>query len=222
MDKITVFKAAKIYTMDAGRPVGDAVAVSGERIVSVGSLDSMKPWLERVEHNIDNRFEANVLLPGFIDPHTHLRMSGIFMGLNYVGPIVSYGRDGRLEACKSRDDVLSRLKELVDQHDGDQRPILAWGYDPALHQGHLDRDMLDELSDTIPIWVICYAPHIAYTNSAMLDLIGVGPDDDMHGLGRYPDGRLNGWFVESSAVGRSLAAVQKDIFQKESKDDTAI
>lgn len=213
MDSLTVFTARKIHTMDAGRPTATAIAISGERIVSVGTLDSMSPWLDRLAHKIDDRFADNVLMPGFIDPHTHLRMSGIFMGLNYVGPIESYGRQGRLPSCESREDVLARLRKLVEEAGDSDAPILAWGYDPAIHGGHLDRDVLDEISDRVPIWVVCYAPHIVYTNTPMLGLTGVSEADNTHGLGRYSDGRLNGWFVESAAVGKALAAVQKDIFR---------
>jgi len=94
MKKLTVYTAKCSRTMDPGRPEATAIAVAGERIVSVGSLDSMKPWLDRFPRDIDDRFANDVLMPGFVDPHTHLRVSGIFMGLNYVGPIPSYGAPG--------------------------------------------------------------------------------------------------------------------------------
>ena len=67
--------------------------------------------------------------------------------------------------------------------------------------GHLDRDMLDQISDTVPLWVAAYAPHIVYANTPMIELIGVD-DSGLHGLGRYPDGRLNGWFIETAQRGR--------------------
>ena len=41
----------------------------------------------------------------------------------------------------------------------------------------------------------------------MIDLIGVDETTDLHGLGRYPDGRLNGWFIETAAVGRAFRPV---------------
>ncbi|MEZ5597245.1 MAG: hypothetical protein R3E84_12795 [Pseudomonadales bacterium] len=64
-----------------------------------------------------------------------------------------------------RDAVLARLKALVAGRNespgsGAPAPILAWGYDPGMQGGHLDRDMLDAISKDVPIWVMCYATSI--------------------------------------------------------------
>lgn len=208
IEKLTVFTARKIYTMDPGRPEADAIAISGERIVSVGTLQSMQPWLDRYPHEIDERLADTVLMPGFIDPHTHLQASGLFMGLNYVGPIPSYGPHGKIDPCLTRDDVLARLGQLVSEADDANTPIMCWGYDPARHGGHLDRDMLDAISPKVPIWVMCYAPHIVYTNSPMLAQTRADETNQQHGVGRYADGRLNGWFVETGAIALAMAPVQ--------------
>ena len=42
--------------------------------------------------------------------------------------------------------------------------------------------------------------------------IGVDEDTRLHGLGRYSDGRLNGWFVESSAVGTASKPVREEVY----------
>lgn len=206
MDKLTVFTARTIRTMDPGRPLASAIAISGERIVSVGTLETMKPWLDKIPYEIDDRFRNDVLMPGFVDPHTHLRMSGIFMGLNYLGPIPSYGPAGQIPPCHSREEVLERLQKLVAEAKDPAQPILCWGYDPAKHGGFLDRDTLDAISAEIPIWIVCYAPHVVFANSPMIALI-VDENTNEHGIGRYSDGRLNGWFVETNAVGKALAPV---------------
>ena len=63
-----MFPAARVHTMDQGRPTGQAVAVADGRIVSVGSMESMQPWLRRHPHRVDDRYCDKVVLPGFIDP----------------------------------------------------------------------------------------------------------------------------------------------------------
>ncbi|MCP5029414.1 MAG: amidohydrolase family protein [Actinomycetia bacterium] len=213
MDRIRVFTAGQIRTMDPGRPTASAVAVSDGRIVSVGSLESMEPWLRRVDHDIDETFADDVLMPGLIDPHTHLRMSGTYMGLEYVGPIPSQGPSGVIGGLPDRDAVLARLTELVQGADDSTRPVIAWGYDPGSQAGHLDRDMLDQISDTVPLWVLAYAPHIVYTNTPMIELIGIDETTSAHGIGRYPDGRLNGWFIETGAVGMATRPVRDDVYR---------
>ena len=212
MERITVYTAGRVHTMDPGRPHGSAVAVADGRIVSVGSMESMQPWLRRYPYDVDDRYADKVIFPGFIDPHTHLRLSGTYMGLHYVGPIDSASPTGIRKGLPSRDAVLHQLRALVAEHADPSEPLTAWGYDPASQEGHLDRDMLDQISDTVPLWVCAYAPHIVYANSPMLELIGVDDDSIGHGLGRYPDGRLNGWFVETEATARANRPVAAAIF----------
>ena len=57
MGPITVFPARKVVTMDPGRPVAEAVAVMDGKVLSTGSLTSMRPWLSRHPHVIDDTFE---------------------------------------------------------------------------------------------------------------------------------------------------------------------
>ena len=216
MKKLRVFTAAKIRTMDPGRPEAEAVAVSEGRIVSVGTLESMEPWLRRVPHDLDDSFANQVLLPGFIDPHTHLRQSGIYMGLNYVGPIDSTDPSGRpVSSLPDRDAVLANLAALVAARDDENdKALVAWGYDPGMQQGHLDRDMLDRVSSDVPIWVLAYAPHIVYANTKMIERIGVDETSRVHGIGRFSDGRLNGWFIETEAVSLAARPVREEVFAK--------
>jgi hypothetical protein len=193
---ITVFPARRIVTMDRGRPTAQAVAVKDGRVLSVGTLASMQPWLQRQPYVVDDTFRDKVVLPGFIDPHTHFGMSGAFLGLHYVGPIDSPGPGGINPALESRAAVLAHLRRLHESTPDPLRPLFAWGFDPALQGGQLHRDELDAISRERPIWVLSYAPHFVYTNSPMLQRLGATAEMTLHGLGRDADGRLNGRFVE--------------------------
>ena len=211
MSDITVFIAKKIITMDPGRPEASAVAVKQGRILSVGSLETMRPWLDRYPHSIDRSFADHVIMPGLIDPHTHFHWSGWVVGLEYIGPIDS--PNGRDRAVHGRDGVLRRLKELDRAMEDPKQPIFAWGFDPAFHGGHLDRAALDEISTERPIWVLAYAIHYLYVNSAMLDELGAREDMSLHGLGRYPDGRLNGQFIEIEATRFALEPFRREMMR---------
>ena len=73
MEKLTVFLAKTIRTMDLGRPIANAVAVAEGKVVSVGDLESMKPWLDRYPHEIDDTFADKVFCPGSVS-YTHLTL----------------------------------------------------------------------------------------------------------------------------------------------------
>src|ERR1700677_3246118 len=73
---ITVFVAKKVITMDPGWPEATAVAVRDGKILSVGSLDELKPWLDANPHRIDRTCAGKVLLPGLIEPHGHPLFGG--------------------------------------------------------------------------------------------------------------------------------------------------
>lgn len=83
---ITVFVAQKIITMDPGWPEATAVAVRDGKIISVGSLDDLKPWLDKNPYKIDRTFADMVLLPGFVEPHGHPFIGGTALAL----PLLTY------------------------------------------------------------------------------------------------------------------------------------
>jgi predicted amidohydrolase YtcJ len=200
MCMLKVFVAKCIRTMDPGRPLASAVAVRDGRIVSVGTLEGMNPWLRREPYEVDETFADNVICPGFIDLHTHFRMSGIFMGLTYLGPIENRGPTATSPGLPDRAAVMARLREVHESLTDPGEPILAWGLDPAVQGGHLHRDELDTISPTRPVWVVTYAPHVVVANSAMLKLIGIDESTNVYGVERYADRRLNGQFIERGAT----------------------
>ena len=209
MTKLTVFTAKSIRTMDAGRPLANAVAIADGKVVSVGTLETMQPWLDRFGYEIDDRFKDKVIFPGFIDPHTHFRMSGVYMGLTYIGPMDQQGPRGFNKGISTREGVLAKLREADAGYDDPHRPILAWGLDPAVQGGQLHRDELDGVSSTRPIWTVTYAPHVVVCNSPMLEMAGVDESTNVYGVERYPDGRLNGQFIERAATKVATRPVAK-------------
>nr|WP_313024976.1 hypothetical protein [Brucella intermedia] len=68
---VTVYTARKIVTMDPGWPEATAVAVKDGKILSVGTLDDLKPWLDKYPHKIDKQFQNRVIYPGFVEAHSH-------------------------------------------------------------------------------------------------------------------------------------------------------
>jgi predicted amidohydrolase YtcJ len=110
---ITVFTARKIVTMNDSQPTATAVAVRDGKIVSGGSLDELKPWLDANPHTIDDRFADKVILPGFIDPHLHP-----FLAATTLYDVLITAMEWRLPwgtfpAVRGRDAYLARLREVA-------------------------------------------------------------------------------------------------------------
>jgi len=62
--------------------------------------------------------------------------------------------------------------------------------------------------------VMAYAPHIIYTNTPMIARTGVDENSRIHGLGRFADGRLNGWFIETEATAVASRPVREQLYAK--------
>jgi hypothetical protein len=114
-------------------------------------------------------------------------------------------------ALRTHEQVVERLRRACREEKPAAKPIVAWGLDPALQGGHLHRDELDAIAGERPVWVISYAPHFVYVNSAALARIDVAEKSEVHGVQRYGDGRLNGVFVEIEATRLALAGMRAEI-----------
>ena len=215
---VTVYTAKKVYTMNPTTPNADAVAVLDGRVLSVGSLASMKPWLSNYNYKVDNTFEGKVIMPGFIDPHTHMYMSAGFMSLEYIGPIVLPNpKGGDYEPVPDHDAVMEKLKKADANLSDPNEPLISWGFDPAKQGGFLDREELDKISTTRPIYVIGIAPHFCFLNSAAIKQAKL-EDKDIHGFQYDDKGKLTGVFIEVLALQAALAPVFPKILEMGGKE----
>src|ERR1700722_17667600 len=74
--KITIYTAKSIVTLDPGTPLARAVAVTDGKILATGTLDEVRSWATNQEVEIDRRFENAVIVPGFIEAHMHPQITG--------------------------------------------------------------------------------------------------------------------------------------------------
>src|ERR1700678_46406 len=108
MTATTIFRARTIHTMNPSRPRGQAVAVRDGRVLGVGTVDELLEWGEAA---IDDRFRDRVLLPGFVEAHSH-SAKGALWGFSYVGYFDRNDPSGKTwKATRSIDDLVDRLRE---------------------------------------------------------------------------------------------------------------
>ena len=193
--QLTVYPARKIVTMDPSMPTATVVAVRDDRIVAVGTMDTLRPWLDAYEYEIDDRLEDKVLLPGFIDPHLHPSLASSLLARNeIVTPEDWVLPTGLIKGVTDRASYLARLGELVDRDKDSEEAFFTWGWNSYWH-GALTRQDLDAISATRPIVVTQRSAHELILNTAALEAARVGPEVADRGLegvdweaGRFSEG----------------------------------
>ena len=216
---ITVFVAKKIVTMDPGLPEATAVATADGRILSVGSIEDLKPWLKRYPHTIDQRFKDKILYPGFVEAHGHPILGGTALSSNLLASRpIERAYDSAFPGVKSRSEVATKLREYERKLTDSSGLLLAWGYDISAMGGPVDRQFLDQISSTRPILIWDSSEHNVMTNSAALVRYKIDPVSaaKVQGVGTDKDGQLTGVFLGVSASTLIMRAARADVFPPES------
>lgn len=168
----TIFTAKEILTLDPNKPKADAVAVVGDRILAVGSLDDLKKAAGDQPFMVDNTFAKQVIVPGFIGQHDHPLLAGLTM----IAEIISIEDwvlpSGTIPAAKDRENYLKRLAEANAALEDPEEVLLTWGFHQNFH-GKLTRADLDQIDATRPIIVWHRSAHEFYVNSATMKKFGV-------------------------------------------------
>ncbi len=145
MSEITVYPARAVRTMEPSQPLASAVAVRGDRIVEVGSLETMQPWLDNHPHRIDDRFRDHVIMPGFIDPHLHPSMAAMLLPMHFTTAMEWRLPWDTVPPVRGNNAFLVRLKEIDRSIEDSDEPMFAWGHHPIWH-GEVDPDNFQKSS----------------------------------------------------------------------------
>ncbi|GLH76584.1 hypothetical protein SSBR45G_14920 [Bradyrhizobium sp. SSBR45G] len=186
-----VYVARRIVTMNPSRPFATHVAVREGRIVAAGSEAEIAQFVP--QGGIDMRFRDKVLLPGFVEGHSHI-MEGMMWSLPYVGAFERRSPEGRAVAgVPDIDAIVARLREAEAAMADPNATLFAWGFDP-LHIGgeKLTREALDRVSTTRPIMVIHASFHISVVNTLVLERTQLLHATDISGVVAGADGRASG------------------------------
>lgn len=163
--------------MEPGFPTVEAVAVRGDRIIAVGSLDTVLASLGEVPFLLDETLRDYVVLPGLIDQHLHPLLGAAALSMEVVSSEDWVLPGHTCPAAHSPEEYLARLvaaeQALTDA--GSQEWLITWGYHSLWH-GPLDRAVLDRVSATRPILVWQKSCHELYLNTAAAQQAGVSAE----------------------------------------------
>ncbi len=193
-----ILKASTIITMDEKNPRAEAVAfdTATKKITAVGSFADVQAKSPQAKVT---DLGSTVLMPGFIEPHSHPLLGGMVTQspAYWVAPYVGY---------KTWDDVKAKiLKEDAAMPAG--TPLIFNGVDRLLQQAPTPTNqILDALTPSgRPILLLDNSGHAVYFNTAVIKTLpwanGKPPKNPVGGsFGRNPDGTSNGVANEVPAL----------------------
>ncbi len=176
-----IFVDGEIHTLTDPDETAEAVAVRNGQVVLVGDTYEIE-FLESVDTRVVD-LRGRVLLPGFIDAHTHMQQLG------------QYQVHADLDEAEDIDSAVTRLGESVRP---DRDWILGFGYDESDWPSgrYPTRSDLDRVSDERPVAAFRVDMHSASLNSVALDRLGdLLPDEHV----KRDNGEPTGVVVERAA-----------------------
>lgn len=197
-----ILTAGTIITMDDAMPRASAIAISGDTIVAVGTLEACTAALPGAEV-IDTG--VAVLAPGFIDPHSHPVASG--------AATQSPAHSIAPWDAQSWDDALAIFRQALSESAAGT-PLVFAGFDAMLleHPAPTAPE-LDEIFGDRTVGILDNSGHAVYFTSATIRDHGWDkdvPSDPVGGrFGRNADGSVNGQAYEIPAVFQVLVPIMQ-------------
>lgn len=161
-----IIKGGTIYTVEAGTPTVEAVAVSGDTIVYAGNLAGLSQYQDEQTKIID--LAGKTMTPGFIEGHGH------FMGLGYAELNLD------LMSVTSYEEMVEKVKEAVAKAQPGQWIIgRGWHQDKWTKKpekqikGFQTHHLLSEASPNNPVFLSHASGHAGFANAKAMQLAGV-------------------------------------------------
>jgi len=198
-----VLRNGKIVTVDEGRAVAEALAVSGDTIVFVGPNQEILRYIGPATRVIDLR--GGLATPGFIDAHAH------FTGVGEAA------RNLKLATARNWDDVVRMVGNAAKKAKPGEWIIgrgwhqEKWSAVPSPNvEGFPLHDALSRVSPDNPVWLTHASGHAGFANALAMKMAEVTrstADPPGGKILRDKDGNATGLFNEraQSVVGDALA-----------------
>ncbi|HNT49742.1 MAG TPA: amidohydrolase family protein [Cyclobacteriaceae bacterium] len=161
-----IIKGGTIYTVEAGNPTVEAVAVSGDTIVYAGNMAGLSQYQDEQTKVID--LAGKTMTPGFIEGHGH------FMGLGYAELNLD------LMNVTSYEEMVEKVKEAVAKAQPGQWIIgRGWHQDKWTKKpekqikGFQTHHLLSAASPNNPVFLSHASGHAGFANAKAMQLAGV-------------------------------------------------
>lgn len=162
MTRKQLFFGGRIYTMNPRQPVCDALVVMGDRIEWLGSAEQLGAIPSDAYEMID--LDGGVMVPGFIDSHTHL----VF----WAQSLHQIDLDGAI----SYEDALNRIRKHLKAYPPKKSEWVVgkgWKREQWQEPRWPHRDDLDRIVPDRPAALFSKDEHLLWVNSHALALAGI-------------------------------------------------
>ncbi len=184
----TVFKNAKIYTVNDNQKWADSIAIKDSKIIFVGEGEDVESYIGSHTRVMD--LQQKMVLPGFIDSHAHPLMGEV----NLLFDVYMY-------YCESVEECLNTIRDYKEQNP-DAAFITGYGWSNTLfsNQGPSAAE-LDKIVPDVPAALHSADYHSIWVNSRALEIAGVDkntPDPEGGVIERLENGEPSGTFRENA------------------------
>src|SRR5438876_2010927 len=181
-----IFVNGKIWTADDARPQAQALAISGDKIMAVGSNEEVHALATTADTAVID-LQGRLVVPGFQDSHLH-----------FPGQSVN---EVDLHGTETLKDFQQRLADFAKVHP--ELPWITghgWGYS-AFPNETVDKKYIDEVISDRPVYVSERDGHMGLANSKALEIAGItrATSDPPNGhLMKNANGEPTGEFKEAA------------------------
>ncbi len=182
-----VFYNAAFHTMNDERPLVEAIAVGGGRIVAVGRSEELLAAAPAGAKRVDLR--GRCVVPGFTDAHAH------FLGYAEKSAWIE------LRETRSIEEVVERVSTRAPRSGHDWVVGRGWDQNDWSEPAYPGREALDAVAKRSPAYLVRVCGHAAWVNSAALRLAGIDretPDPPGGRIMRDSSGEPTGILIDNA------------------------
>jgi predicted amidohydrolase YtcJ len=151
---------ARIITMNPAQPFAEALAISGNRILKVGSVQDVLALRTPKTRVHDNR--GNTVIPGIIESHVHLFIGAAELDLLNIRYDESFEAiSAAVKNYRAKNPKLPFIQAISATH-------TQFGADVPI-----TRHLLDKIVSDVPFAIGCFDHHTVWANTKALEVAGI-------------------------------------------------
>lgn len=178
-----------VITVDAEDSIAEAVAISGGRVIALGSNADIRRMVGHGTRVID--LNGRTVTPGLIDTHAHISLEGL-------NALYSLSLADAHSIAEIKELVAARVKRL---RPGEWLRGSGWDEGKLTERRTVTAQDLDEASPRNPVWLEHTTIHYGVANSLALKLVDITsdtPDPPAGTIDRDATGRPTGVLKEAA------------------------